>query len=1323
MNDFQKLLKNYQRKLTNLSGSNKSLVQLRLSSAQDIDLDTFDFLNNISSFQILQNLIEGKRSITLCKELDPRNTKTNDASKRLRNIKRKNEFLFNERGAQDLYIGWPYVEGKLSNGSPVRCPLLYFPVEIALVGDEWKLKTRKDIPITFNQTFLLAYSFFNDKDLNEELLDYTFSDFDKDIIIFRTKLYELLKNSPLEINFNQNLFGNRLDKFIDYRKEDYSKAYDNGIIKLQPYAVLGIFPQAGSYLIPDYENLLEKSTHQNLEELFSTKFFTDSKAQSNFSYNYLNKIKEEHIVTPLPLDASQENALKALKEGHSLVIQGPPGTGKSQLICNIVSDYVARGKRVLVVCQKRVALDVVYNRLKAIDLAPFAALVHDFKTDRSALYNQINEQIENLTDYQNKNNGYNSIHLEREFTHTSRHIDQLLEQLEHFRSALFNEKEYGLSVKELYLTSDKANALIDLTQQYKNLTYHQENLFEKKLRRILPYQERFTSSHTWFNRVDFSTFELIDQENIRKTLQKIPRLVDQFNEDVQTIFGHPITFTESFWLLSKKAVFENILILLAQPQVYNKFQLIIKQKPDKEWLMAQEQQIDQLYRDIGIEASASQETLGNFLSILQKAIEARATPLKKIWWHLFNKDKYYIKRVLVANNLPWNNKGFKRLVQRIDNRLNLEHKLSLFNETPWLTDIPKRANKEAIIVWMNENFQAIECLELFTELKQYAELFGFKELTFKEVERRILSFEKTAQNFKIIYQDWLKYFTKVQIDKIITDKEYATVAELSIQDDFDDLSTYDKIIKNLTTVEAEVLDKLNNLEEHNANQKIKILKDSNHLSWINHLEKKYPVLKIVSTEEIKHVEEELHLLIEKKRVISKDILLLKVREQTYQNLQFNRLNNRTTYRDLQHQVTKKRRIWPLRKTLTEFYDDVFNLVPCWLASPEAVSSIFPLGQIFDLVIFDEASQCFAEKSIPALERGRQIVISGDAQQLSPNDLYQVRWEEENDNLIDLEKDSLLDLATQYLPQVLLKGHYRSKYLELIDFSNRHFYKNKLQLLPYATDLDSHKPPIKYVYLENGMWENNSNLIEANHVITIIEQLLKGGQASIGVITFNYKQQNLLEDLLDEFVKKNQISIPDQLFIKNIENVQGDEREHIIFSIGYGKNKAGKLVMNFGMLNQEHGEKRLNVAITRAKSNITIVSSILPHELNTTEAKHKGPKLFKEYLAYCLNISNGHFQFEQENRSLANKKLLKRIIKGKLKDELDISEIPFADLRISSDTNKLILTDDENYYNAISCKEAHITTPTLLDNRSWKISRIYSRNFWLNREKFYMNIKK
>ena len=137
------------------------------------------------------------------------------------------------------------------------------------------------------------------------------------------------------------------------------------------------------------------------------------------------------------MDAYQENALKAVKKGNSLVVQGPPGTGKSQLISNLVTDFIARGKKVLVVCQKRAALDVIYDRMKSIDIQPFIGLVHDFKNDRKAIFEQIQSQIERLEEYESKNNGLDSVQIQREFLKSSRIIDQIVEEKEEYRFSTF----------------------------------------------------------------------------------------------------------------------------------------------------------------------------------------------------------------------------------------------------------------------------------------------------------------------------------------------------------------------------------------------------------------------------------------------------------------------------------------------------------------------------------------------------------------------------------------------------------------------------------------------------------------------------------------------------------------------------------------------------------------------------------------------------------------------------------------------------------------------------------------------------------------------
>jgi HrpA-like RNA helicase len=252
--------------------------------------------------------------------------------------------------------------------------LLYFPISITLENNHWELHLRKEAGITFNKSFLLAYSFYNKVKLEEELIDTSFEDFDSDATVFRTQLYQLLRDT-LELNFNPDTFTDELIPFQEFKKNEFDEQHHTGEIKLFQEAVLGIFPQAGSQLVPDYLQLIEDQSFKDLEDFFSTRLQGESKEVEK----WISSVKEEKIYAPFPSDAYQEQALRMVKDGRSVVVQGPPGTGKSQLIGNLLADAIASGKKVLLVCQKRVALDVVYDRLKKIELADFLGLIHDFR--------------------------------------------------------------------------------------------------------------------------------------------------------------------------------------------------------------------------------------------------------------------------------------------------------------------------------------------------------------------------------------------------------------------------------------------------------------------------------------------------------------------------------------------------------------------------------------------------------------------------------------------------------------------------------------------------------------------------------------------------------------------------------------------------------------------------------------------------------------------------------------------------------------------------------------------------------------------------------
>jgi superfamily I DNA and/or RNA helicase len=471
------------------------------------------------------------------------------------------------------------------------------------------------------------------------------------------------------------------------------------------------------------------------------------------------------------------------------------------------------------------------------------------------------------------------------------------------------------------------------------------------------------------------------------------------------------------------------------------------------------------------------------------------------------------------------------------------------------------------------------------------------------------------------------------------------------------------------------------------------------------------------------MQSELQQLVSEKQKLSKDILLLRARERVYEDIEYNRLHNRVTYRDLQHQVTKKKKVWPVRKVIAEYPKELFQLIPCWLASPESVSAIFPMTDFFDLVIFDEASQCFAERGVPAMYRGRQLVVAGDTMQLRPNELYQVRWEEESEDP-DSEQNSLLELASRYLSTVHLQGHYRSRSIELIDFSNQHFYDGRLRLLPDRNIVNKHQPGIEYRKVE-GIWEGQTNRIEAETVVQeIFELMYHNPGKEIGVVTFNAPQQMLIMDILEEESLKRDLHIPDSLFVKNIENVQGDEKDIIIFSIGYAPDEKGKLVMQFGSLNLAGGENRLNVAVTRAREKIILVSSIWPEQLKVDTIKNEGPKLLRQYLEFARKVHEGKFKphtRETEKRSVdwyLNSRL-KGWGEARMKDiSFELNTLPFSDLHFKSDNQYLgvLLTDDSRYYTSLSVKDAHAYTPALLSEKNWDHRMVFSRSFWMNREK-------
>ncbi|HAR20813.1 MAG TPA: hypothetical protein DCR46_09120, partial [Cytophagales bacterium] len=711
----------------------------------------------------------------------------------------------------------------------------------------------------------------------------------------------------------------------------------------------------------------------------------------------------------------------------------------------------------------------------------------------------------------------------------------------------------------------------------------------------------------------------------------------------------------------------------------------------------------------GVDAQNVADTISN----VSKAKALMKNAWGKLQWRYFAKERKEVNALLLKNQLPETLEGLSEMCVRLHNSsFFFQLKAELMKSKHF--DFGDEENVTAYF----EKLQYLEKVILFSKKWAEGELpLNLAGLSVENFVHKLNDLISSAGKVAKLYNDHLNYFVLEHLHVLTCSDEGWKESFDALQRDFDTLVEYDQAKEKLPAIELQALNELilHGLKSENSTHSI--AQQSDDLihsfrswvlnSWIEDIETKYPVLRVVSTPTMAFLEQQLKSGMNEKQGFVREILFMRLREQAYRHEEFNRLGNSITFRDLHHQVVKKKKIWPLRKTMENFSNEVFDLLPCWLASPETLSAVFPMQSLFDLVIFDEASQCFPEKGIPAMVRGKQILIAGDSKQLKPSDLYRARFQDDVEDLPEVEIDSLLELGARHLPQVMLTEHYRSRTPELIDFSNRHFYKNSLRFMPDFHTLQKPHTGIEFVKTE-GFFENQCNRVEAEKVVQLCLSLFhKFPTKELGVITFNIRQQNIIQDLFEEIG----VLLPKSFFVKNIENIQGDEKDIILFSIGYAPDRSGRMYHQFGTLNQAGGENRLNVAVTRAREKVIVVSSIYPQQLVVENTTHLGPKLFKSYLEYAFNVSQGKFlyQLPQENGFRPEWYLKNKL---KKRNSLLVEELPFADL-VQKDTDgkvqQLVLTDDEKFFNGLSVKETFYYLPQSLEAKNWKFERRWSRN--------------
>lgn len=443
---------------------------------------------------------------------------------------------------------------------------------------------------------------------------------------------------------------------------------------------------------------------------------------------------------------------------------------------------------------------------------------------------------------------------------------------------------------------------------------------------------------------------------------------------------------------------------------------------------------------------------------------------------------------------------------------------------------------------------------------------------------------------------------------------------------------------------------------------------------------------------------------------------------------------------LKRELNKSKRIMPIRKLFAKIPNLILMLKPCLMMSPLSVSLFLEAESFkFDTVIFDEASQVCTENAIGAILRGQQVIIAGDSKQLPPTNFFNASTsgidfdgDEENDDGDAYE--SVLDEAA-LLPEKTLLWHYRSRHEHLIAFSNAKIYKN--QLITFPSNIE--KAPdngVEYVYVATGRYDRGGkrgNVEEAQKVAEMVfehfEKYRTGGvRRSLGVIAFGEIQQMAIDTALRKMRMSNpeyeqffSEELDEPFFVKNLENVQGDERDTIIFSIGYAKNNNGVMYMNFGPLSKAGGERRLNVAITRAKYNVKLVGSILPTDIDVDKVSSEGPKLLRSYIDFAMRgpialdsaiEESDVVQFDSPFEEAVYNYLDRRGYR--LATQVGCSgyriDMAVKHPTISGCYVLGIECDGAAYHSARTARERDRLRQDVLENMGWKIYRIWSTDW-------------
>lgn len=1211
----------------------------------------------------------------------------------VKNIDKKAREFIEETGVNVAYMAFGFVHWKESASSNYvfRAPILLVPIQLeqASAVEPYFIKSAED-DIIVNPTF----SYKMDADHGVKLPEYS----DEGLTAYLEKVKRLVAK-------------------LQWTVTEECKIGIFSFLKINMYRDLKDNAKA---------ILANRNVRLLLDEPTSTeKLYGDEGTAGSV----IDPLIELHSV--VDADSSQIEAIEMAKSGKSFVLQGPPGTGKSQTITNIIAECLSDGKKVLFVSEKLAALNVVYDKLKQAGLSEFCLQLHSHKANKkdviadichtlrigkSAVSLKADAEIAIKEKAQHQLDAYAvELHMLRPVIEKS--LYQLYESYAAFRST--PDVEYPIpqlsSKGEAYLTETAA-----LLEQYAD---------------YIPSIGYDYRKNPWYG--------YINQDTSYQSKNEVKRDLSAVSQFLQTLISLQQEISEKYEIQCAS---------VADAQLWNSFfgfaaasKLITPSLLNREHF----------------------DAVNSALRILQGQ-SADILAARSVLSAVFDDEVYKLDGAAYHKNLT---KQFSGTFSRL---FNPEYKKLITDLRLCKKDGKKPSYNEAVTMTERLAYYQRRNLE-FIEAEAPIKAFLGEAYHGVETEWNYVTEQMSAM--EAIFSSNIAFGTLGHYDDFTSERGIFADYHQKLDETFAVCSAdtfnqadgyFDQAILNIHSAPCELVltkltDCLNEMDKLDNwchfRRLLSKLDDKQVVPYINaaigqNIESKHIVGAFQKQFYYQWIDSILsgNSVLSAFNRISQDKAIRTFAEKDTEQFEINKAKIRAELSSMRPSLDmiasgsalaillregeKKRKQKSIRSLLAETGELVQRIKPCFLMSPLSVSTFLAPDSVhFDVVVFDEASQIFPQDAIGAIYRADQLIVVGDSKQMPPSNFFNATIEaedndEETGDVTDFE--SILDLCSTSMQQLRLRWHYRSRYEQLIAFSNKNFYDSDLVTFP-SSKVDAPGIGVDYYHVD-GVFDRkaHTNRKEAEFIVDLIYQNIeKYPNRSLGVVAFSVAQQDLIDKLLSkrrqstpekEYFFKNDGNEP--FFIKNLETVQGDERDTIIFSIAYGIDAQGRLLHNFGPLNRVGGERRLNVAVTRAKCNVQLVSSMHYTDIDLKHTSAEGAKLLRGYLDYAENgsialeraISVSPFEQFDSDFELEVCDYLRS--KGFSVD----TQVGCSGFRIdlglklpdSSDYVLAIECDGAMYHSSKNARDRDRLRQEILERMGWKFYRIWSTDWFRNK---------